>query len=65
MGKFQNFELNEAQRRLQEIKNKQRAELRAQYWKNVTNPARHATGEGGCVVNNKIICENVIPAHNL
>ncbi|XP_054272243.1 NADH dehydrogenase [ubiquinone] 1 beta subcomplex subunit 4 [Macrosteles quadrilineatus] len=32
---------------LVEIKNKQRAATKAEYWKQMTNPFRHATGEGG------------------
>lgn len=27
-----------------------RAQLRAEYWKQVTNPHRHASGEGGHIV---------------
>lgn len=51
MGKFQNYELNEEQRRLQTIKHQQRMDLRAQFWKNMTNPNRHGAGEGGFMVN--------------
>lgn len=31
----------------QEIKRKQRAILRAEYWKQITNPHTYSTGEGG------------------
>lgn len=51
MGVFKNFELNAEERQLAEIKYKQRLALRAEYWKKITNPARHATGEGGHLVN--------------
>lgn len=51
MGKFQNFELNEEQRRIQLLKHQQRMDLRAQFWKNMTDPHRHGTGEGGHMVN--------------
>lgn len=50
MGKFQNFELNEEQRRLQMQKHQQRIALRAQFWKNMTDPHRYASGEGGFMV---------------
>lgn len=50
MGKFQNYELNAEQRRLELIKHNQRMELRAQFWKNMTNPNRHGAGEGGFMV---------------
>lgn len=50
MGKLGNFELNAEQRRLIEIKNKRREELRAQFLKEISNPHRHATGEGGALV---------------
>lgn len=52
MGKFGNFELNEEQRRLQTLKHQQRMDLRAQFWKNMTNPNRHGAGEGGFLVSN-------------
>lgn len=51
MGKFGNFELNAEQRRLVEIKNQRRAELRAEYLKNIHDPHRHSKGEGGHLVN--------------
>lgn len=50
MGKFQNFELSAEQRAQQEIRNKQRLALRQQYWKNITDPKSHASGEGGHLV---------------
>lgn len=50
MGKFQNYELNAEQRALQEQRNKQRAALRLQYWKNITDPKRYTSGEGGHLV---------------
>lgn len=50
MGKFQNFELNEEERRLQMQKHQQRLALRAQFWKNMTDPNRHASNEGGTLV---------------
>lgn len=34
----------------QEIKRKQRAALRAEYWKQITNPHAHGTGESGYLV---------------
>lgn len=51
MGKLGNFELNAEQRRLLEIKNQRRAELRAQYLKQISDPHRQAIGEGGHLVN--------------
>lgn len=50
MGKFQNFELSAEQRRLQQLKHDQRLALRAQFWKNMTDPHRHGSGEGGALV---------------
>lgn len=50
MGKLGNFELNEEQRHLQNLRYQQRLELRQKFWKNVTDPHRHATGEGGVLV---------------
>lgn len=50
MGKFQNFELNEKQRALEALKHQRRMELRAQFWKNMTDPNRHGKGEGGFMV---------------
>lgn len=68
MGKFGNFELNEAQRKVLAEKNQRRNELRNLYWKNITDPHRHATGEGGHLVNrnSRIISlyENLF-VHNL
>lgn len=55
MGKFQNFELSAEQRAQQEIRNKQRLVLRQQYWKNITDPKAHASGEGGHLVSDIII----------
>uniref|UniRef100_A0A1B6D6E1 NADH dehydrogenase [ubiquinone] 1 beta subcomplex subunit 4 n=1 Tax=Clastoptera arizonana TaxID=38151 RepID=A0A1B6D6E1_9HEMI len=37
----------EVPKELFEKKQKQRAALRAEYWKQITNPHRHGTGEGG------------------
>lgn len=54
MGKFGNFELTAEQRRVQELKNQQRAALRAQFWKHMTDPKRHASGEGGHLVSANI-----------
>lgn len=51
MGAFKNYDLSAADRQNIEIKHKQRLALRAEYWKKITNPARHATGEGGHLVN--------------
>lgn len=51
MGKLDNFELNAEQRRLLEIKNKRRAELRELFLKQISDPHRHAKGEGGHLVN--------------
>lgn len=50
MGKFQNLELNEEQRRLEMLKYQRRMDLRAQFWKNMTDPNRHGSGEGGVLV---------------
>lgn len=50
MGKFQNFELNEKQRALEALKHQRRMELRAEFWKNMTDPNRHGKGEGGFMV---------------
>lgn len=63
MGKFQNFELNEEQRRIQMLKHQQRMDLRAKFWKNMTDPNRHGSGEGGHMVNmHRKMSHN---AHNL
>lgn len=50
MGKFQNYELNEEQRRIELQKHQRRMDLRAQFWKNMTDPNRHGSGEGGALV---------------
>lgn len=50
MGKFQNYELNEEQRRIELAKYNRRMELRAQFWRNMTDPNRHGSGEGGALV---------------
>lgn len=68
MVKFGNFELSEAQRKILAEKNQRRNELRSLYWKNITDPHRHATGEGGHLVNkiyNLFSIENFYFAHNL
>lgn len=62
MGKLGNFELNADERRLQGLRHQQRLELRQKFWKNVTDPKRHASGEGGFLVN---IFELQFDAHNL
>lgn len=62
MGVFKNFELNAEQRQLAEQKHKQRLSLRAEYWKKISNPARHASGEGGHLVNS---CSRFALIHNL
>lgn len=54
MGKLGNYELNAEQRRLLELKNQRRAELRASFLKQISDPHRHALGEGGHVVNKSI-----------
>lgn len=59
MGKFGNFELNEEQRRLQLAKHQQRMDLRAKFWKNMTDPHRHGAGEGGHLVNIKWKIEDI------
>ena len=43
-------------RKLFERKQKQRMEYRNYFLKNITNPYRHATGEGGHVVSKKLPC---------
>lgn len=69
MGKFQNYELNAQERSLQEIRIKQRMELRQQYWKNITDPKRYASGEGGHLVNkNFSLCSlylHITSAHSV
>lgn len=50
MGKLGNFELNAEQRRILELKNQRRAELRAYYLKQMHDPHRGAL-EGGHLVN--------------
>lgn len=52
MGKFQNFELNEEQRQIQMLRHQRRLELRQKFWKNITDPHKHSTGEGGALVRN-------------
>lgn len=41
---------DERMKELIEIKNKQRAAMKADYLKQILNPYRHATGEGGAPV---------------
>ncbi|XP_066993385.1 NADH dehydrogenase [ubiquinone] 1 beta subcomplex subunit 4 [Anabrus simplex] len=43
------YDVSAAKRRLLEDKAKQRAILRQEYIKQITNPHRHATGEGGVI----------------
>lgn len=50
MGKLGNFELKAANRLSADERNKRIADLRNLYWKNITDPHRHATGEGGHLV---------------
>lgn len=50
MGKLGNFDLNEQQRKLELQKYERRMALRAQFWKDMTNPNRHGSGEGGFMV---------------
>lgn len=50
MGKFQNFDKNAEERRVMQLQHERRMALRAQFWKNMTDPNRHGTGEGGFLV---------------
>lgn len=70
MGKFQNYELNAEQRRLEMLKYQRRMELRAQFWKNMTDPNRHGSGEGGHLVRishitSRLVCACVMSSIHL
>lgn len=55
MGKFQNFDKDAEQRRIMQLQHDRRMALRAQFWKNMTDPNRHGTGEGGFLVSNFVV----------
>jgi hypothetical protein len=52
------YDVSEAMKRRVEAYAKRRALLREEYIKQITNPHRHGTGEGGTVVR-KICCSHI------
>lgn len=58
------YDLSAEQRKLQELRYKRRVELRSLYWKEITNPHRHATGEGGSLVNIAVEKFLITPQYN-
>ena len=60
-----NFVQSEAERKILLEKQKIRAALRADYLKQISNPHRHATGEGGSVVSYLDLSKILIKPSNL